>query len=150
MFWGCVGIHGPGEPVLVPGWIDSQAYIQVLCDNLPQLVEDIFGERDTCYAFQQDNAPVHSSRATRAWMEKNDVPVMNWQPYSPDFNIIENVWGLPLTKLRADPPETLEGLRIRIFQLWSELSPDYIQNRYDSLPRRVQSVLEKGGYPTKY
>ncbi len=150
MFWGCIGIYGPGELVVVPGRINSDVYINVLQDNLAQSVENIFGDRETFYVFQQDNAPAHTSRATRAWLEENDVMVMNWAPYSPDLNVIENVWGWLLTKLRADPPQTLGELHRRVMQLWSQLPPDYMENLYNSLPRRVESVLERRGYPTKY
>ena len=75
---------------------------------------------------------------------------MNWAPYSPDLNVIENVWGWILTKLRRDPPHTLAEMQENVFRLWGEITPDYLQRLYRSLPRRVQLVLDGRGYPTKY
>jgi hypothetical protein len=47
MLWGCIGIHGVRDLVLVPGRINSEVYTGILHDNLPQSVEHIFGDRNT-------------------------------------------------------------------------------------------------------
>ena len=44
MFWGCIGFYGPGELVEVDGGIDRHRYIQMMRDNLPHSVENIFGD----------------------------------------------------------------------------------------------------------
>ena len=150
MFWGCIGIHGPGELVQVQGKINSDAYIAILRDHLPQSVENIFGDRRMFYIFQQDNAPVHSSRATQAWLEQNDVTTMNWPPYSPDLNIIENVWGWIITKLRSDPPTTIAELSQKVFRLWGQITPEYCASLFRSIPHRVRQVLATRGHPTKF
>ena len=46
------------------------------------------------HEFQQDNAPIHVSKATRAFFQESNMQVMDWPAYSPDLNPIENVWGL--------------------------------------------------------
>jgi hypothetical protein len=38
--------------------------------------------------FQQDNARAHTARATRDFLQQNNVIVMNW----PDLNPIEHLW----------------------------------------------------------
>ena len=42
----------------------------------------------------QDNARCHVSRVTKAWLELQTIPIMEWPPYSPDLNPIENIWGI--------------------------------------------------------
>lgn len=150
MFWGCIGIHGPGELVEVQGGIDRHRYIQLLEDNLRQSVGNIFGDEDEFFIFQQDNAPAHTARDTQQWFEEQDITVMNWPPYSPDLNIIENVWSYITTKLKANPPQNLQELRQQVFHHWAHLPEDYVHKLFQSLPRRVRSVLDRRGYPLKY
>lgn len=46
--------------------------------------------------FMQDNAPVHTARLVRDALEQIDINVIDWPPYSPDLNPIENLWALTL------------------------------------------------------
>jgi len=39
----------------------------------------------------QDNAPIHRVRKSKLWFQENDIEVMEWPPYSPDLNPIENL-----------------------------------------------------------
>lgn len=42
--------------------------------------------------FMQDNAPIYGAKKVRKWFENNGIEVMDWPPYSPDLNPIENLW----------------------------------------------------------
>ena len=33
---------------------------------------------------------------------------------------------------------------------WSNIDTDYLQKLVDSMPRRVQAVIDSKGFPTKY
>ena len=61
MVWGGISAFGKTELVLLKGRQDSQKYIQMLKDHLLPFVETKEHE------FQQDNAPIHVSKATRAF-----------------------------------------------------------------------------------
>ena len=57
----------------------ARSYIGCLEDQLPSMWEPGL-------LFMQDNAPIHTSRLARAWLEENGIDVMEWPPYSPDLN----------------------------------------------------------------
>ena len=76
MVWACISIHGVGEIAVVEGKVDHRKYIEVLDDNLLDSVENMFGDREHPFIFQQDNAPVHTARGTQRWIDDQEINVM--------------------------------------------------------------------------
>lgn len=55
------------------------------------------------YVFQQDNAPIHVSRETEAWLqEKIKINVLSWPACSPDQHPIEQLCGIIVRRVYAD------------------------------------------------
>jgi hypothetical protein len=71
---------------------------------------------------------------------------------SPDLNPIEQLWTHIKRRL-ADyeiPPSGIIELWERVEAEWNKIEPKVCQDLIESMPRRVQAVIEaKGGY-TKY
>jgi transposase len=44
--------------------------------------------------FIYNNAPIHIAHIIREWLEEERIDVIEWPPYSPDLNSIENLWAL--------------------------------------------------------
>ena len=150
MFWGCIGYGVLGHLVEVNGRMNQDDYVGILSQHLPPSAQDIFGQAQPNFVFQQDNAPPHTGRRAANWISNQPFQCMEWPPYSPDMNLIESVWGWILRKLNADPPSTLDQLRQRIQQHWGEVTPQELRRLYHQMPRRVQLLRRVRGYPTKY
>jgi hypothetical protein len=70
------------------------------------------GGGQAMWFFQQDNDPAHrlASSHLKAWNAKHASSVQllkNWSPNSPDFNPIENIWGV---NGRQNPEDGLQEL----------------------------------------
>lgn len=145
MVWGAISYYGTIELQFVSSRMNAMSYKAVLEKAFPE-VDTIFGDLE--WKFQQDNAPIHTARAVKLWIERQDVEVLNWPPYSPDLNIIENVWGWIVRKVYesgkqySNKSELIDAIK----HTWSCISLDLIKNLYDSVPNRIyQCILNKGG-----
>ena len=81
-----------GPFVVLRGIFTGDNYQSILADHLHPMLQTLFpGERPV---FQDDNAPVHTSRCVQTWFHEHDDEVehLTWCPQSPDLNIIEPLW----------------------------------------------------------
>lgn len=93
MVWGAFygrgvqsGLHWLGrDPKAKRNGYTAASYVGVLDEELPILWEPGL-------LFMQDNAPIYTSRLARDWLEENGIDVLDWPPYSPDWNSIKHLW----------------------------------------------------------
>lgn len=102
--------------------------------------------------FQDDNDPVHRARSTQDYLHRNSIRTMSWQAQSPDINIIENIWLLIKIKLqgRFGRIENKEDLFHEIQRIRTEITPEYVKSLHQTIPRRLQSVIQLKGHLTEY
>jgi hypothetical protein len=73
--WGGFWADGTTALAFLDGTQDSHAYIYTLSEYLLPAAHRCFG---TDYTFQQDNASIHSSKATKAFLDEHVGKVMSW------------------------------------------------------------------------
>jgi transposase len=112
MFWGCFSKHAFGPNVNVDGSMNSQQYIEFIRDYLLPEREAAKQAFDGDWRIMQDNAPCHRASIVKDFLRENGVEFIDWPPYSPDLNPIENVWSWIKRKLLVEygTPETEEEL----------------------------------------
>ena len=150
MFWGCIGYHGVGELVMVEGNLAHAQYIDILDGYLLQSVENIFGDREHPFVFQDDNAPPHRAHVVQDWMFEHGINRMDWPAQSPDANPIENLWDDIERAIVRDHPATREDLIRCVYRAWGEIAPERLHGLYETLPRRAAAIIRSHGYATKY
>lgn len=126
--------------------MNSLEYIDVLENNLLPFLD---ANNDHQFIFQQDNAPIHTSRITKSWFEEHDITVLKWPACSPDLNPMENVWGVLVRRLYAENRQfnTVHELREVLLSEWEKLSGDFFLNFVGSMKKRVYNVIQgKGAY----
>jgi len=85
-------------------------------------------------------------------MKDNNVDVMPWPSQSPDINPIENLWRIVDVSVRKNYKnfDNDDALTDAVMTEWKNVSITTVYHLIESMPRRLQTVIDaKGGY-TKY
>lgn len=151
MIWGCMGWNGVGRAVKIDGIMDGDLYVAILEDDLKGSMEDLEVEAADII-FQQDNDPKHTCRKAKKWFKDNKIKTMPWPAQSPDLNPIEHLWQHCKSKLAEyeNPPKGVLELWERVQDVWDEIDPSVCQKLIESMPRRIEAVIEAKGGHTKY
>lgn len=149
MVWGAICENGAAYLCRLKGKIKAVNYQKMLDDeifgqDLTNLPED--------FIFQQDNAPVHVARSSKAYFERRQIPLLKWPPYSPDLNIIKNLWAIVSKKVYENGKEykTADELWESVCHHFLTIPYETIKKLYQSIPARLMRVLELGGKRTEY
>ena len=75
-----------------------------------------------------------------------------WPANSPDLNPIENLWHILRDRIRKRKvqPRTKEALIEALQEEWLKLDIKIVNDLIDSMPRRLQAVIDAKGGATKY
>jgi hypothetical protein len=148
MVWGCITKKGVGFMTEIEGIMDKGIYRNILEGEL----EDTIAWYDLNHqevVFQQDNDPKHRAKSNLKYLEEQEYDVMLWPAQSPDLNPIENCWSYVKSKLYSyeKPASGLLMLWDRLQDEWEKIDQEYINNLYESMPKRMREVIRaRGGW----
>ena len=95
--------------------------------------------------------PATRGKKTRQWLRGHGVEVIKWPGNSPDLNLIENLWSIFKGKLEAKHCKNLAELKDEIEKMWrEEITLELCATLANSMPARLQAVLDNNGGHTKY
>lgn len=151
--WGWMSAAGPGEIVPITGRLTGDDYRDILEDVFLPSARVLFP--DGPLYFVQDNCPIHTSRPVRTWFDNNpEVIRIPWPAKSPDFNVIENLWGLMVRQWNdtiIDNVRTVQNLTQNVCAVWDRLrGTNYCQTMVNSMPERLRDCINNNGYYIKY
>ncbi|KAI4894291.1 hypothetical protein NFI96_022477 [Prochilodus magdalenae] len=124
MFWGCFSAKGTGLLHRITGKTDGAMYRTILRDNLLPSARGLKMGRG--WVFQHDNDPKHTAKATKDWLKKNHIKVMEWPSQSPDLNPIENLWRELKVRVAKRQPTNLHDLERICKEEWAKIPPDAV------------------------
>jgi hypothetical protein len=131
--------------------MDGKLYVEILNDDLLGSLDDLEINKRDVY-FQQDNDPKHTSGVATDWFRRKKVDTLSWPPSSPDMNIIENIWDYLERRVCTRDCLLMNSKEMwgALQEEWMGIEMDYITKLFESMPCRIEALLEaKGGY-TKY
>lgn len=84
------------------------------------------------------------------WLHNSAINVLDWPPYSPDLNPIENLWPRVHELMDRLCPTTDEAVADAFVECWPELSLDLFTDYAQSMPARIAAVIAANGDATQY
>jgi transposase len=149
MIWGCFsGSVGRGGLFFLPKntTMNGERYQEVLESHLLP-----FMRIHRCTHFLQDGAPCHASKRIKDYLKDKPFEVIDWPGNSPDLNPIENMWNFMKNQLKKVDTNSVPKLITEIKLLWTTgITQEYCRKLSDSMPRRLQKVIEAKGESTGY
>ncbi len=147
MFWGCVSWIGPGPLVPIYDTLNGDDYGQLLEQNIPEVKEALNIHSPWII---EDGSRVHRTSAVLSIKEALKLKNLDLPPYSPDLNIIENMWSILKTRVAKRTPSDFEELVEIAQEEWVNFSMDEIHVYFRSIPNRIRDIVSNGGAHSKY
>lgn len=151
MFWGCFsGALGKGPYIFWErdwGKICSQTYMDHTVPVIHGWMRQYPG-----LSLMQDGAPGHRAGATIEELGSRGIYPIEWPPFSPDLNPIERVWHYMKNYLQDNYPEVMpyDKLRAAVKVAWEQIPPAKLDALMDTMPARMQAVIDANGLFTQY
>ena len=141
MVWGMVMSCG----LVAIKVVDHNAYINLMKNFAIKLFNLNFQN----YSLVQDNCPVHKANTVKNLFSKESVDTIEWPAYSPDINLMENIWKLLSDAVYSDVNiENMSMLRQRIHNAVLQINQEkreVIQIMFDGIRRRFTNILISKG-----
>lgn len=149
MTWGAFGVGGRTQLMIVSGRINSDQYQALLSEALLPAGAMIGGPM---WMFQQDNAPIHVSHSTKAWLQDKGVRALAWPALSPDLNPIENLWGIMVRRVYANGRQfdNVQQLKQAILAAWESIDEALRLSLVSSMHSRCVEVIKSHGGTIPY
>jgi hypothetical protein len=148
--WGCFSGVGVGYIYFYDEPLDANKMKIIYKNCLLQSAAHLFGVNADWWLLY-DNDPRHKAQVTIQWLSDNLVRRrIDFPPYSPDLNPIENLWAYLVPRVDKHNAKTDEQLKNAIQVEWTKIPKDYLFNLANSMPKRLQEVIDHNGHKTHY
>ncbi len=148
MIWGAMSSAGVVPLCFLKTNVTAHVYQEILEHFMLPFADQLFKDADL--VFQQDLVPAHTAKSTKLWLNEHGVGVLDWPANSPDLNPIENIWGIVKRKMRNKRPKNADELKATVKETWASIPPQQCHKLITSMPRRIETVINAKGAPTKY
>lgn len=149
--WGCFCARGQGYLHLFTDTMDAALQKRILSDNLlPSARLHYTSDPPEPWWFLHDNDKKFRSRLVQDFIHNAGVSLIDFPPYSPDLNPIENLWAVMERAVEKHAAETVDALQDVVADEWKKIDADLLRKLVHSMPARIEAVIAAEGNHTGY
>lgn len=150
MIWGGISLQVKTELVFFnEGTVTAHRYIErVIRPHVIPFAQQV----GPGFILMQDNARVHTARATQSVLEASNLGVLPSPANSPDLNPIEHLWDQLKRRVREGQQEVHNQQQLidALKRAWEEIPPENVRHLIESMHSRLQECTAKRGGHTRY
>lgn len=149
MVWAAFCYKGKTPMCFISTRMNASMYVELLDSELIEFAGNIYGDN---WTYQQDNAAIHTAKVTKNFFNDRKIPLLQWPALSPDLNPIEDLWGILSARVFKNGRqfETVRHLKSAIELEWANINVTTIQSLVNSMPMRLNLVLQHKGTCINY
>jgi transposase len=149
--WACFSGRGLGYSYIYNAKMDAKHLKHVLDIHLLPSARLLFHQHPPEHWWLlQDNAPTHTATLVQQWLHNHGISLLDFPPYSPDLNPIENLWNDVEKRVERRAPTTIEELQDVIAEEWAATPTELLKTLAHSMPKRCQAVIDAHGDHTRF
>ena len=119
--------------------------------DISRYFKKIVKQYDNGYLFIQDKVRCNISKKASKWLDDHYIDYFkDWPTKGIDMNVIENVWGTLEQEKRAKDFSKVDPMKKFIISKMKKIAIMAVRRYIDSMPLRLQEVIDKNGSYTKY
>jgi hypothetical protein len=125
--------------------------VDIVENPVHPMVQILFPNNDAI--FQDDNSHTHCARSAQSWFDEHEDALQHlpWPAQLPDkyhqtIVVIFREYG----EKQIPPPSSLKQLEDVLHEQRYNIPLETCQNLHESIPRRIQAVLQANVGPTPY
>ncbi len=141
MLWGCFLLRGQDNCTASKGRWTGPCTIRARALKPARALKMGRG-----WVFQHDNDPKHTAKATKEWLKKKHIKVLEWSSQSPDLHPIENLWRELKVRVAKPQPRNLNDLERICKEECNKIPPEMCANLVVNYKKRLTSVIANKGF----
>lgn len=149
--WACFCAAGVGYCHIFNETLDAPLMKSILKDNLIASAQLHFNfDPPEQWYLLHDNDKKFTAGLVQEYLHSIGVTTIEFPPYSPDLNPIENLWNSVQRQVDKRACSTMEELQDVVAEEWGRVKDTELQKLVESMPARCKAVREANGWHTKY
>ena len=132
--------------IFFKGNMTNSLYEEILEDYLPEFKRICKGD----VKILMDNQWVHKRMNSLLFYKEHKIKVIDFHPYSPDLNSIENIWEKIKKEVMKKEYQTMSVMTKDIWKEWDNITECQLRNYSASMNDRMKSWLQLKSSITKY
>jgi transposase len=146
--WACICTRGLGAIHIFQENLDAPLMKHILKQHLIQTALRIYPSGPWWLLW--DNDRKHTLDLIKTWCHNHGVSHIDFPPYSPDLNPIENFWNNFKRRIETHNATTIDELKAHIMEEWNNTDIEYLATIADSMPDRCKAVVANKGHKIHY